>query len=714
MRTFIGELIFRFKDDASGKAKQTAQAVGGAVSSIEQAARRLNSMPFGGRFTAQLDKLGASASDLDKVRAAWERLHSSMASRNLSKAAAKSEIENFKVATLGHFAAIQNASNAHFREMEKRTRSFSSNLQMIMKPALVAMGGYTGAYMVGVGARAGITASSNEQRERARQHFAGLPVGEQQQIEKQSGELAQRFRIAQADAMEIMREARLAMPSAEAAFGVAEEMVQAYKMLGLSFGSDQAITGLRAFNKAMDNINVTEDTGLYKQMLDAFVRAQQITGKDMDPEAFAQAVKYARTSGKVFSPDFLQNMLPFLIAESGGSDTGTQLRATFDNFVGGTATKSALGEQGRLGLRDQNGIKDAEGFAQDPLKWVNDNIVPALQKDGVDLNSEVAIAQAVQKFASNRLARDFIQRAITQRDVYLRLSGMMQGAIGLEGASSVDALDPFSAFKGFKDSMSNLAAAILPAEQIAAGLNTLADGINALQRSWRDGDTATRLGIGAAGAGAAFGAWKVTAAIWGLMTAGTNLNAAAVALQVAAANLNGGSGANVANGGKGKGSALGGWAALVGRIAGVAGLGTLLSGSSGPVDPKARDNMLRRDFEEWVKTHPFIPDRKAIQEQPAIPYGSLVRDPGAHGDRLANYPGVDAAKHAGQQIQDSLNVTAKPNVDRSDLEATLALINQIKSGLGGIGAAMSGAAQRARQQADAEVRRSFSDYGVAP
>lgn len=706
MRTFIGELIFRFKDDASAKAKQTAQAIGGSVSSIEQAARRLNSMPIGGKFTAQLDKLGASASDLDKVRAAWERLHSSIASRNLSKAAAKSEIENFKVATLGRFAAIQNASNAHFREMEKRTRTFSSNLQMIMKPALVAMGGYTGAYMVGVGARAGITASSNEQRERARQHFAGLPVGEQQQIERQSGELAQRFRIAQADAMEIMREARLAMPSAEAAFSVAEEMVQAYKMLGLSFGSEQAITGLRAFNKAMDNINITEDTDLYKQMLDAFVRAQQITGKDMDPEAFAQAVKYARTSGKVFSPEFLQNMLPFLIAESGGSDTGTQLRATFDNFVGGTATKNALAEQGRLGLRGENGIKDPEGFAQDPLKWVADNIVPALQKDGVDLNSEVAIAQAVQKFASNRLARDFIQRAITQRDVYLRLSGMMQGAVGLEGASAVDALDPFSAFKGFKDSMSNLAAAIVPAEQIAAGLNTLADGINALQRSWRDGDVSTRLGITAAGAGAAFGAWKATAAIWGLITAGSNLNAAAVALQAAAVSLGGAGGVPGDLPGKSKSKGWS-WLAALGSVGAVVGSGLIQSGSSRAMTPEEKDTMLKRSFQEWIKDHPFIPE-----PAPRGKYADAADAARAESDQF-NFL-KQGAQQTGQEVQSALNVTAKPNVDMSDLQATLALINQIKTGLSGIGAAMSAAAQRARQQADAEVRRSFSDYGVAP
>lgn len=730
MRTFIGELIFRFKDDASAKAQQTAKTLGGSVEAIERAANRLNSMPFGGRFTSQLDKLGASASDLDRVRASWERLHSSIASRDLSKAAAKSEIENFKLATLGHFAAINSASQSQMRDVEKRTRAFSNNLQMIMKPALVAMGGYTGAYMIGVGARAGLTAASNEQRERARQHFAGLPEGEQKTIERMSEDLSIKYRTSQAAAMEIMREARLAMPSADSAFGVAEEMIQAYKMMGLMFGPEESITGLRAFNKAMDNINITEDPELYKKMLNAYVKAQQVTGKDMDPEAYAQAIKYARTSGKVFSPEFLQNMLPFLIAESGGSDTGTQLRATFDNFVGGTATKQALGEQGRLGLRDDKGLKNAEDFARDPLKWVNDNIVPALEKDGVDMTSDVAISQAVQKFASNRLAREFIQRAITQRQVYLRLSEMMQGAVGLEGADDVDALDPFSAFKGFKDAFSNLAAAVMPAEQIAAGLNSLADGINALQQSWRDGDAMTKALIGGGAAAGVGGVAYIGKLLFDLATAGPALKGAAMSLEAAAVSLQRSAAAGaVPDGGGLPGDSAKkprGWLAALlgigGTVGVVAGSGLIQTRSSREMTPEEQAKVLADGERQWS----VIQEQKRLADDAAAVTAARERDynqwhgvafeGGRHraGLGAGPMPGVAEAQQAGQEIQDALNVTAKPTVDKSDLEATMALVNQIKAGITGIGAAASAAHHKAKQAQDAEIRRTFSDYGVAP
>lgn len=741
MRTFIGELIFRFKDDASAKAAQTASKIGGSMDQLERSMKRLNDMPWGGRFTAQLDKLGASASDIERLRLAWNRLHQDMKSRSLSKAAASAEIENFKISAIGQLAAARNLTNQHMRAMEKRARTFSNNLQMIMKPAMVAMGGYTGAYMVGVGARAGIIAASNEQRERARQHFAGLPQSEQAQIEKQSQDLATKYRIAQADAMELMRESRLAMPSAEAAFSVAEEMVQAYKMLGLSFGSEQAITGLRAFNKAMDNINVTENTTLYTEMLNSFVKAQQITGKDMDPEAFAQAVKYARTSGKVFSPAFLQNLLPFLIAESGGSDTGTQLRATFDNFVGGTASKAALVEQARLGLRGKNGLVDAEGFAKNPIQWVNDNIVPALNKDGVDMSSEVAIAQAVQKFASNRLARDFIQRAITQRSVYMRLSEMMQGAIGLSGASEVDAMDPFSALKGFKDAMSNLAAAVLPIETITSGLNSLSNSINVLQQAWREGDATAKLKIGGAAGVAAFGTWKIGTAVWGLITAGTNLNAAAAALEAAAVSLGGaGPAQGVGRGAAAAAGASGGWLSRLMSLRGIATVGMAAGGAyelwrqvksgdtaysrgkswiPGPEDVLAWIAKTDREMSGTRgQSGPYAAAFRAVDEARRGRQfglgGSTDTLPGKAADDVGLSSFVQSAEQAGQKVQDALSVTAKPVVDKSDLEATLAIVNQIKSGLNSLGAQISSAYHQAKQAQDAEIRRTVSDYGVAP
>jgi len=377
--------------------------------------------------------------------------------------------------------------------------------------------------------------------------------------------------------------------------------------------------------------------------------------------------------------------------------------------VGGTATKKALAEQGRLGLRDDKGIKDADGFAKNPIQWVNDNIVPALEKDGVDLSSEVAIAQAVQKFSSNRLARDFIQRAITQREVYMRLSGMMQSSVGLEGASEVDARDPFSAFKGFKDSMSNLAAAVLPAEAIAAGLNTVADGINALQGAWRDGDLGARLAIGGGAAAGAFGMWKVGTAIWGLMTAGTNLNLAAASLEAAAISLGGAGVSDNLPGKKGNKSGWLGWlGAMAGTLGTVVGTGIIQSGSSRDMTDEEKAKVLADGERDWS----VIQERRRMEaEARAAAQARYDANEAKTTEGFNTFHGiVGDAQQTGQDVKDALSVTAKPTVDKTDLQATLNLVNQIKASLSGLGASISAA----HSQAQREMNRNFSDHGVAP
>lgn len=709
-RTFIGELIFRFKDDASAKAQQTAKNIGGSVESIERAAKRLNTAPLGGRLQRDLEKLGASSSDLDKLRVSWERLHSSMASRNLSAAARRAEIANFEIATRGHFAAITSASKAQFKDMETRTRAFSGRLQAIMKPALVMMGGYTGAYVLGMGGRAGFTAASNEQRERARQHFAGLPTSEQDQIESQSQDLASKYRVNQADVMELMREARLAMPSAAAAFGVAEELVQTFKVLGLRQSPEEAVSGLRVLMKALDNLAMTEDPAAITSALQAFLKAQQITGKDMDPGEMAQAIKYARSSGKVFSEDFLFKWMPFMIAEVGGSDTGTQLRAGFDQFVVGRASKKSLAAQREYGLRDgDNRLVGQDEFAANPVKWVNDYVLPALEKNGVKRDDEVEMARVVGELTNNRLSSDLILRLIENFKQYQRQVELAEKAIGLEGAKDLDSRDAYSAFAGFTTSLQNLAGAVLPMKEVSAGLIGLSDGVNALQLAFRNGNPLAQAGLLGGAAAGAYGAWKVSSMVWGLMTAGTNLNLAAASLETAAVSLGGAGVADALPGGGGKKR---GWLGALGALSGTAGVivgsGLLQSGSSRDMTPEEKAKVLADGERQWS----VLQERRRMEAENRVAAQKRYEANEAKTTEGFNtFHGiVGDAQKTGQDVKDALSVTAKPTVDKSDLQATLALINQIKSGLSGLGATI--VAEQGRIQR--EMNRNFADHGVAP
>lgn len=708
-RTFIGELLFLFKDQASAEAAATAKKITSSFDNLAQEATRLNSLNWSWKFQRDIEKLNASSTEIDKIRSAWNRLHDSFKTRGLDARGMSAEIAAFESVTKQRLASFNKIVSDHQKEVVARTKTFSNTLQTIMKPAMYALGGFGGAYMVGVGGTAAITAASNEQRERARQHFAGLPKNEQDRIEQLSKELSTRYNTRQADAMEIMREARLSMPDADKAFGVAEQMIQGYKMLGLMFGGQKGIEGLRAFNKAMDNLNVTENPQSYREMLDAYIKAQQITGKDMDPEAFALAVKYSRASGKVFSKKFLQEMVPFLISETNGSDTGNQLRAMFDTFIADVATKKSLKEQGRLGLRnDKGGIVDADKFAEDPIKWINETIVPALIKDGVDVNSNVELSQAVSQLASNRLAKDFIMRAVQGGKIYQRLAEMMGKAVGLEGAGDLGKNDPFTALDELKGSFANLSAAVLPAKAIAEGLNSIASGVNALQAAYRDGDPLAKMGMGAGAAGAAYGAFKIWSAITGLITAGTNLNAAAASLEAAALTMRGGGVTDtLKNGGA---AAAGGFAFWLKRAAGIASLAFLpgdtpKEGRAGDTMQRATDAMWqRKQMEETLASG--NPSRKAWKRflfGAAADGGGLLKHM-----QIENH--VSDAKKAGQEIKQALDVTAKPEVDSSAIDSAIAKAQQLKNLLSGI----ASAASAAHSTVEKEMQRNFADHGVTP
>lgn len=698
-RTFIGELIFRFKDDASARAKTAATSIGGSVTDIERAARRLSVAPFGAKLQRDLEKLGASASEIDKLKASWDRLHASMASRNLSKAAKSNEIAAWSLAARSHFAGLA----SQIKGADDRTKGLIGSINQLMKLGAYSFAGGSLVYGGGIAVREGLRASASERRERALQHFANLPQSERDQIEGQSQSLAGKYRLTQADVMELMRESRLSMPGADAAFGVSEQLAQAFKMLQLRMGPENALDGLRVLMKGFDNVALTERPEAVKQALDAYVKAQQITGKDMSPEDLAQAIKYARSAGKVFSEDFLFKWMPMMIAEVGGSDTGTQLRAGFDQFIVGRASKASLAKQREYGLRDgDNRLVGQNDFTQNPVKWVQGYVLPALEKRGITKDDPTEMALAIGELTNNRLSSDLILRLIENYAQYERQVAMAEKAIGLEGASSVDALDAFSSFAGLTSSLKNLAGAVVPMETISQGMNSLADAVNTLQQAWRDGDPVARLGIGAAGAGAAFGMWGVGKAIAGLFTAGLNLNAAATSLQAAAVALGGTGGVPGDVPGKGKSKGWS-WLAALGSAGAVVASGLIQSGSSREMTPEEKDLMLRRSFQEWLKDHPFIPE-----PTPRGKYADAADAARVESDRF-NFLKQDA-----REVQDALNITAAPVVDGSQIKAALSDAKALKETLAGIGGAVSAAAQKAKQQMDAEVRRSFSDYGVAP
>ncbi|WP_378952046.1 hypothetical protein [Mesorhizobium sp. ANAO-SY3R2] len=627
----------------------------------------------------------------------------------MSKALQKSEIAAWKTATLGHFASVR----AGMRETEAEAKRIGRGIQAAMKPAYLLLGGYTGTYIGSMAGREALIAASEGRRVQAEAKYSGLSEGERGRINSQSDYLSGKYRLSKSQIFEVMKEASLSMPSTDAALAVSEKMAQAFLILSNAMGSEGAISGLRQFNKAMDNIEkVTPEE--YTNYLENFMKAQQVAGMDIDPGAYAQAIKYARSSGKVYGDDFMSKWLPFLIAETGGSDAGTQIRAAFDQFIVGRASKKAIKAQEEYGIRSSDGqlIGGDKAFTNNPIKWVKEHLLPQLVKAGVDMSDETAVAKVLGEVTNNRLSSDLLSRIVFSFDQYQRLvEQRLPNAAGLDAAGQVQGDNPFAAWQGFKDSLKNLSDALMPMEQISSGLNVFADTINRFQQAVRDGDPKVATGLAVAGVGAAgFGAWKVASAIWGLITAGTNLNIAAAALQAAAVAQGGAGVLDNVGGGKGKkpGAGFAGWLAWAGSRAPL--LSTLFLSGDTPGGGTWRDDPRSATF---LANQRIAASKSGIEER--------ERDSSLDGAMISGGPNRAGGIHSVLNGDDAIGrmlagmdalakSSAAPTVDSSSIDAAIAKAQQLLSVL----RSAANSAASAGSSVDKEMRRTYSDYGVTP
>jgi hypothetical protein len=706
-QTLIGRLRLLIEAGGLNNAKKVQDAIRG----IENEAKRLSGMSWGVGFQKQLDKLKASPRDLDRIRDSWTRLNDAIKKGGIKGSLRTNELSAWKTATISGLAVERAALEAGLKRRERIVTAHVNTVRGLFKAGLVAGGGYSLPYALGTAATGAFRSASKEEQARARGWMAGLSGQERGKIEGTAGGLAGKYRLSKADVLDMLTETGLSFPSVDAALKVSDSNARAQLVFDTMFGAGNGKNGVRAFAKSMDLLDRL-DPDRYTKLLDNYVRAQQVLGRDIDPEEYYKAVKNSRAGGKVGSDDFMSLWLPMLQSEYGES-AGTAVRAGFDQFILGRASKKAMKRQRQLGLRGEDGklIGEAEAMSN-PLKWFAETVLPALEKAGVNTKDNAAVAKAMGEIASNRLASDEAITAILGMAQRLRQLEQMGDAAGLGAADQLQARDPFAAWQGLKDAVANLSAAVLPMQTISAGLNSFADGINAFVQKIRDGDPMVKYGaLGAAGIVGAGGAYAAGSAVYGLITAGANLNAAAFALQAAAAAQGGGSVADLGrNGGKlSKLSKLGLW----GTVAAVVANGGYQFVSQTSADV-GRQNRSRPTPMPW---HGFDVNRGRGDVDPnGVRYEGGMHRAYATGNAM---PGekiaidqtiVADAERIGAQVKAALSPTAAPTVDTSSIQSALSLAQQLASLLG----ALPGKAAAVASSIDAELRRAHSDYGVAP
>lgn len=739
-RTLVGILQILLKQDVT----KQAPAINQAIQSIENQAKRIGTAAWGMGFQRQLDRLKVSPAEHAAITASYDRL-----SRDINGKINRADLAAWRQGTLAHLTQVraglkQTADDA--KRMHGAIAGAKTKLGNLAKPALVALGAYTGWYAAGVAMREGFNAAGDRQREYFRQDMAGLNENEKAAIAAEAQRLTIQYpSVGMTPAMEMARTSRNTMGTTEDGLAILEDMVRGLVTLQSAQGPEAANTSMMRLVRALDNLglNAGGEIGLasMREVMAGAIRAVQIEGGEIDVGQYLDFAIRSKIAGPALSDEFLATTAAAIMQDMTAQGAGTAIASAYQSLVVGSsavASKVNLAEQRRLGLRQGEGgpqgygtLVDAELYGQNPYQWVKKHLMPALAGDGVDMENEVAINQAIAKISRNTMATGLLARLVTQSPQIDRLIGLYGQAMGPDAADRARHEDPFVAAKGFTSALDNLASAlgehVMPV--IVPALNAITDTVNSMASSirvedgWVVGLGALATVLGAMGAlklgGAAF------AGIVTLGTAGPSLQTAATMLQGAATSLNAaGTGAAPVGGAGGKTASmrpgLMTWAmsllSTMGNMSDVSFAQEALQ--NGGLDAW-RERIAKSDeaTNQWLIDN--IPGAglyegaKSWLHQPS----EVLDGEGAAKQPIVT-PSVDTGEiMTAQQLLDSLNATMNgvnpllaPKVDTSQLEAALDIATRLATALRSIGGITASQASSVRES----VRDAYADYGIAP
>lgn len=761
-QTFIGNLILRLQENVSAGAKKAAGALRGLdatakqigsngsgaaklkqqIDGITAAAQRMASVPWGANVQAQFNRLGAGAKDLDKIRQSWDALQARIGSGGLTGKLKTNEIAAWRQSVVGHLTAVR----AQAKSTQSAFAAMQRGMANAMKPVYTAAGLGTGAYVAGRLGRSGLTAASERQREYFRQEMGGMPADEREKIALRAAQLSQQFpSVDQTSIMEMARAGRNTMGDTDRGLAILEAMTKGQVTLQSARGVDTASTMMSRLIRGIDNLgqNASGELGIKntQDIIDGVIKAVQIEGRELDPGALFDFARRAKIAGPALDTKFIMNAAPAFMQDMTAQGFGAALSSAYQSFVIGARSvnsKATIAEQKRIGIRQGEGhgtLIDSGEFGRDPYAWVKKNLIPRLEKDGVNLSDDTAVAEAVAKLSNNTNATGLITRMIQQREQIDRLMGLYAGSKGIAAAPEAAGKDPFVAYQGILSSLNNLAAAIgegvMPT--IVPGLNALSGAINSMAAGVQKMDPTALTALGGAGlAAGAFAGYKVVTGVAAMLSAGPALNLAAGNLTAAAVALQGGAAAGAVGGAAG-GAAAAGWGARLLGMAKIGGIGALIggyydlfskggepdAGDIGSVKPGEAHNSY---LEKRRKAAAGFKAEQDAQFQSALPWSESNRE----AQRAKVFSGlgsqspsvdtssIDAAQakaaSAGAEIVKNLGVSVAPQVETSSIDAAIAKVQQLLNALRGVGPAGSAAGAAVGR----ELRAAQSDYGVEP
>ncbi|MCJ2048534.1 hypothetical protein [Methylobacterium sp. J-070] len=375
-----------------------------------------------------------------------------------------------------------------------------------------------GGGVLGAGAARGsqyaVAQGANVLQESNRERNAGMEAAQIAALDKRAMELSAEFPSVDATTIRSMgRDARNMFPNFDKAMEALPDLVKARVMLQAAKGKEAADNELQDFLKGEDIRGDTEDVGKFRTNLNNAIKAVQVEGGQLPLREYKQFAKMSKAGGGNLSDEFMAAVAPTFMQSEGGARFGTQIAAGIASLISGRRTKKSTAALGELGLLDKKGkLKNAAKYQENPHKYATEDMMPALQRKGVDINDDKAVQAYMARIFSSAITENLFTKMITQRDQVARNIKTYKGSTGLEGAKGQTRGDPYIGFEGLVAQIKNFLG-VTQSENVASatkGLASITEAIGDFNKKLsNDPATAQAVGVGEAGAAAAVGGWGI-------------------------------------------------------------------------------------------------------------------------------------------------------------------------------------------------------------
>ena len=192
-----------------------------------------------------------------------------------------------------------------------------------------------------------------------------------------------------------------------------------------SFGDKLGNPG-EAFNKivrAFEIRGTAADPKTYQKEMGGLYQAMAFTRGNVNPDQFLNFAQRANPAVRYLDESFLTRIAPSLIQEFGGDIAGTGLTAFRKVIRGGVSDSIQAKEWVRLGLVDQSKVRlnkagQVQGWSSgavkgtdlafsNPLKFMEDIVLPAIAKKGININDEFALGKELDVLYKNSKSNAF-------------------------------------------------------------------------------------------------------------------------------------------------------------------------------------------------------------------------------------------------------------------------------------------------------------------